>query len=59
MVVYSSIHILLMDLSPTSYCLPKPLLVCVWFDVTIIDINTILYPLTVIKEKDIIVVMLG
>ena len=35
MVVYS---ILLVDLSPTFYCLPKPLLVY-RFDVTIIDIN--------------------
>ena len=29
-----------MNLSPTFYCLPKPLLV--WFYVTIIDINTII-----------------
>ena len=39
MVVYS---ILLVDLSPTFYCLPKPLCIRVWFDGTIIDISTIL-----------------
>ena len=52
MVVYS---ILLMDLSPTSYCLPKPLLV---YGSMLLLSTSILYPFTVIKET-FRVVMLG
>ena len=39
MVVYC---ILLVDRSPKFYCLPNQALTRVWFDVTIIDIKTIL-----------------
>ena len=46
--------ILVVDISPTFYCLPYLALTRVWFDVTIIDINTI-YPLTVLY---LVVVML-
>ena len=39
MVLYS----ILADFSPTSYCLPKPRPILVWFDGTIIDIITMYY----------------